>query len=64
MLTLVVLYDAVIGSICVFFVTELYQKMPYSINNDQCNLVPVQEDIIVKTEAQLLGVSTGIVSFY
>ncbi|KAI0228174.1 hypothetical protein LSAT2_021342, partial [Lamellibrachia satsuma] len=48
----VVVYD--------YYKKELYQKMPYSINNDQCNLVPVQEDIIVKTEAQLLGVSTGI----
>ncbi|KAI0238166.1 hypothetical protein LSAT2_011211 [Lamellibrachia satsuma] len=48
----VVVYD--------YYKKELYQKMPYSINNDQCNLVPVQEDIIVKTEAQLLGVSTGV----
>ena len=43
-------------------VTELFQKLPYSLTNNLCNMATVQEEIIVKTEATLLGVSTGVVS--
>ena len=49
---------------CCPSVTELFQKLPYSLTNNLCNMAPVQEEIVVKTEATLLGVSTGVVSVH